>query len=494
MNTLNPQPVPPPPKEGPRDVDGGTQPSSLSSSSSCSSSSSSSSSSSFSSVHGHSLAGPPELPGILAGDPAGLLPPEQAQRVRERVRKMCGWSRESFPGGQPVSLSKSNLTELFRNPYVACEKTDGIRFLLLAASGCIFLIGRKEEVRMIPDKFLPRKGRLQEPQQLTLLDGELVMDRLPDGDTAARYLIYDAICIERDESVKELNLMGRLAAVAERVIAPLRELEEKERLQSEREEDAPQPLKKRKARKNPLEIYLKDFFEIFDLLHIQRMALRLPHESDGIIFTPVNLPYTTGTCRQLLKWKPPHLNTVDFSADALYDERGVPRLFQLYVTDYGVRVFKGEFLAPYGALYKQLLQMASSTRLSGTIVECFWFPSPPVYTFVPSLRSAEDLRSEKEMCTWQTWNAAKPLYDLENGTWKEGGWVAERIRTDKNLPNSFQVMKKVQQSIDDSITFRTLLREAQRYRNHGKKTVGEACILPSEHTEDKEASSTETSG
>ncbi|KYK64549.1 mRNA capping enzyme, partial [Toxoplasma gondii TgCatPRC2] len=52
-----------------------------------------------------------------------------------------------------------------------------------------------------------------------------------------------------------------------------------------------------------------DFFEIFDLLHIQRMALRLPHESDGIIFTPVNLPYATGTCRQLLKWKPPHLNT-----------------------------------------------------------------------------------------------------------------------------------------------------------------------------------------
>ncbi|KFH07074.1 mRNA capping enzyme, partial [Toxoplasma gondii MAS] len=382
---------------------------------------------------------------------------------------------------------------LFRNPYVACEKTDGIRFLLLAASGCIFLIGRKEEVRMIPDKFLPRKGRLHEPQQLTLLDGELVMDRLPNGESVARYLIYDAICIERDESIKELNLMGRLAAVAERVVAPLRELEEEERMQSERNEAAREPhandgsgeaqLAKtgRTKGKNSLEIYLKDFFEIFDLLHIQRMALRLPHESDGIIFTPVNLPYATGTCRQLLKWKPPHLNTVDFSADALYDEQGVPRLFQLYIADHGVRVFKGEFLAPYGKLYKELLQMASSTRLSGTIVECFWFASPPVYTFVPSLRSAEDSRSDKEVCRWRAWNAAKPLYDVENGTWKEGGWVAERIRTDKSLPNSFQVMKKVQQSIDDSITFRTLLREAERYRIHGKKTVGEGCTLPPDH-------------
>ncbi|KFG45283.1 mRNA capping enzyme, partial [Toxoplasma gondii FOU] len=123
----------------------------------------------------------------------------------------------------------------------------------------------------------------------------------------------------------------------------------------------------------------------------------------------------------------------------------------------------------------------SSTRLSGTIVECFWFASPPVYTFVPSLRSAEDSRSDKEVCRWRAWNAAKPLYDVENGTWKEGGWVAERIRTDKSLPNSFQVMKKVQQSIDDSITFRTLLREAERYRIHGKKTVGEGCTLPPDH-------------
>ncbi|KFG59256.1 mRNA capping enzyme, partial [Toxoplasma gondii RUB] len=130
------------------------------------------------------------------------------------------------------------------------------------------------QVRMIPDKFLPRKGRLHEPQQLTLLDGELVMvgkikDRLPNGESVARYLIYDAICIERDESIKELNLMGRLAAVAERVVAPLRELEEEERMQSERNEAAREShandgsgeaqLAKtgRTKGKNSLEIYLK---------------------------------------------------------------------------------------------------------------------------------------------------------------------------------------------------------------------------------------------
>lgn len=59
-----------------------------------------------------------------------------------------------------------------------------------------------------------------------------------------------------------------------------------------------------------LRCLMQDFFEIFDLDAIRKLALRLPHLSDGIIFTPVKLPYVTGTSPLLLKWKPPHLNTV----------------------------------------------------------------------------------------------------------------------------------------------------------------------------------------
>lgn len=62
---------------------------------------------------------------------------------------------------------------------------------------------------------------------------------------------------------------------------------------------------------------LQDFFEIFDLEAIRKLALRLPHPSDGIIFTPVKLPYVTGTCPMLLKWKPPHLNTVSWLTPGL---------------------------------------------------------------------------------------------------------------------------------------------------------------------------------
>ena len=38
----------------------------------------------------------------------------------------------------------------------------------------------------------------------------------------------------------------------------------------------------------------------------------MPHESDGVIIQPWRAPYLAGTDGQVLKWKFPHLNSVDF--------------------------------------------------------------------------------------------------------------------------------------------------------------------------------------
>lgn len=40
----------------------------------------------------------------------------------------------------------------------------------------------------------------------------------------------------------------------------------------------------------------------------------LPHGNDGLIFTKnLEAPYVNGVNRQIIKWKPPHMNTIDFS-------------------------------------------------------------------------------------------------------------------------------------------------------------------------------------
>ena len=52
-----------------------------------------------------------------------------------------------------------------------------------------------------------------------------------------------------------------------------------------------------------------DAHVIFDLI-----KNKLEHENDGLIFTIDAAPYYMGSCHHILKWKPEHLNTIDFNA------------------------------------------------------------------------------------------------------------------------------------------------------------------------------------
>ena len=63
-------------------------------------------------------------------------------------------------------------------------------------------------------------------------------------------------------------------------------------------------------------IYQKDVFEIWQTPYLFEMIDHkdgvLLHENDGLIFTIDACPYYPGTCEQIIKWKPPHMNTIDF--------------------------------------------------------------------------------------------------------------------------------------------------------------------------------------
>lgn len=55
-------------------------------------------------------------------------------------------------------------------------------------------------------------------------------------------------------------------------------------------------------------------FEVWDTKSILKLidSGTLRHENDGIIFTVDACPYYPGTCEEIVKWKPPVLNTIDF--------------------------------------------------------------------------------------------------------------------------------------------------------------------------------------
>ncbi|AFZ79231.1 mRNA capping enzyme, putative [Theileria equi strain WA] len=384
---------------------------------------------------------------------------ETRGRILKKVRELCGWENRTFPGSQPVSLCRDSLPLLFRSEYVVCEKSDGIRSLLLSASGSIFLIGRLEEVHQINMK-LPLRGNPSEFQQLTLLDGEVVNDKYTvDGVVKyrRRYLCYDAICIHKN-SLKHLNLLERLSMAYTDIMVPL---------VASKVASAPDD-----ESQNYLEIYLKDFFDITQITHIDKFSNKLPHITDGLIFTPVRVPYTPGTCKSLLKWKPPHLNTVDFSIDVLFDSTKRPRLVELYVSKDGARSSYKEFLAPYGAIYSRILKQAITEQVGQIIVECSWISDSRVWTFVPNLKHSDPRAA----------GGSESVLDFDNGVWMQGGWYAERIREDKKHPNNISVVNSVKMSIEDDITFEMLVDEIEMFKKNGKVPLYNKCVLPKNYS------------
>eukprot|EP00003_Mantamonas_plastica_P016957 TRINITY_DN2836_c0_g1_i2.p1 TRINITY_DN2836_c0_g1~~TRINITY_DN2836_c0_g1_i2.p1 ORF type:complete len:187 (+),score=53.15 TRINITY_DN2836_c0_g1_i2:303-863(+) len=162
----------------------------------------------------------------------------------------------------------------------------------------VYLVDRAMKTRLV-NTLLPRDGSSnkqlwQELQHKTVLDGELVRER------AGRwvYYAYDLVAIE-GFSVIDKTLDKRLGYLHENVIRRVNKVA-KELPDLVKGFDFP--------------VVMKQFYELDQTERIFKEIIpKLPHENDGLIFTPIKRPYEPGTCFNLLKWKPADENTVDFS-------------------------------------------------------------------------------------------------------------------------------------------------------------------------------------
>ncbi|KNC37820.1 mRNA capping enzyme [Plasmodium falciparum RAJ116] len=401
------------------------------------------------------------------------------EKIRSKINEMLKWKRRGFPGCNPVSLTNHNIKNLFTKEYLICEKTDGVRYFLFIASNTTFLIDRNYEI-FKNDMHIPTIEDLSKKQQLTLLDGELVEDIIYNEKTGVEekkivYLIYDGLYIQRKD-ITNLSYFERLTNVYNYVITPLKKYKKsqknkknKNNLQTNHENeslyielDEKDNIKKRKSNLNnmlteeennigtndninslnncnlllykreehreekeyeeeedersyssddtastiheeeiPFEIYLKDFYPIEKICELIKIMKKLPHYSDGIIFTPLHSPYITGNFYQLLKWKPLNLNTVDFGIETIYDEYNIPSKFELFISINGVRTSYKCYLAEYGDVYKEFAIMF-----------------PKISSQFVKVKMVENKKVE-------------------------GGWIAQKIRFDKNIPNDISTLNKV---------------------------------------------------
>ncbi|KZT26376.1 mRNA capping enzyme [Neolentinus lepideus HHB14362 ss-1] len=369
----------------------------------------------------------PELPG-------DLVPPrsDQEKWLKRHVAMMCQMDHERFPGSQPVSFGTKDLEKLEKQDYWVCEKSDGVRVLLLvitlnAGDQTVYLIDRHNTYRSLAGLFFPHHENPKRPLRNTLVDGELVLDEDPrTHHKTMRYLAFDCLVVD-DQNVMSRPLDKRYGRLQEWFYKPyskmLREFPEM-------------------GRSQPFEIKVKDLSFSYGIEKIFNVDIpALQHGNDGLIYTCVNTPYTPGTDTNILKWKPPDENSIDFklilrfpSQDSNPQEPNFRKkpIFVLFMwcgDDHGVPRYE-----PFDVMHVEDEEWermkASGEQIDERIVEVVW-----------------DSKREK--------------------------WRMLRFRDDKPNGNHRNVVENIIQSIADGVEKEALLARCTAIRNAWKARLGQ---------------------
>ncbi|KAH8434792.1 mRNA guanylyltransferase [Aspergillus melleus] len=364
--------------------------------------------------------------------------PDLADQFRREVAQLLGRNNLNFPGAQPVSFSSRHLTELQRQDYYVCEKTDGIRCLMYFARGdpesgnaeIHYLIDRKNEYRYVPGLHfpLPDDDSFQSFHVDTLVDGELVNDTYDDGTQQLKYLVFDCLVLD-GQSLMHRTLDKRLAYFKEKVLKPYNALFE--RFPEEKAHRIFAVEDKSTQFSYGIEMMFREIIP----------KVKKIHGNDGLIFTCRSTPYRIGTDEHILKWKPPAENTIDFR-------------------------LRLEF---------PILEPDSEDEADGITEPYPDYDALPIFHLFVGLNSNEYRFFGEMFVTPEQWEEMKalgqPLDDsiVECSKDEQGRWRFHRIRDDKADANHISTVEKVLESIQDRVTEEDLIRCAPAIKTAWKR-------------------------
>ncbi|CAJ0586431.1 unnamed protein product, partial [Mesorhabditis spiculigera] len=243
-----------------------------------------------------------QVPGVSL-----LTDPIKRGMLQAKIKELCGYRSDGFPGSQPVSLARSppendNLKNLALRPYVVSWKADGMRYMVyIRDEDEIFAFDRDNDVFELPRLKFPHR---KEPRhvQNTLVDCEVIIDKVKDQNGVEqeipRLLIYDIIHFE-NFSIRKMMYDQRKECIKRELIEPRTHAFHKGTLRKQDE---------------LMSVRLKEFWEICSLPKFfeDKFVKNVGHEIDGLIFQPCDEEYKSGRQDSVLKWKPPSHNSIDF--------------------------------------------------------------------------------------------------------------------------------------------------------------------------------------
>jgi mRNA guanylyltransferase len=265
----------------------------------------------------------------------------------------------------------------------------------------------------------------------TLLDGELVLDKLPNGQEQKTYLVFDCLAVD-GKSLLPRTLDKRLGYAVESVLKPYHKLLNR---YPEEKESQPFVLAAKKMEK-----------AYGVMMMIKDVLPKLPHGSDGLIFTCRTSPYTSGTDPKTIKWKPPHENTIDF---------------RLQLGDFPTITDQGETFVDYDAC-------------------------PPMHLLVFHGNKKSEVFAPLHV-TDAEWESMKGMQQILDGRIIEchkdeaGRWRYKkepngepRFRDDKIEANHITTVESVLESIEDAVSEQDLLDNAKMINAQWKRREAEA--------------------
>jgi mRNA-capping enzyme len=325
-----------------------------------------------------------------------IVPSPLRETVQQICQRACGWEGAGFPGSQPVSMDVSNLCLLGQMPYRVSWKADGTRYLMLIRNESeVYMVDRDNAVFRINKVVFPTLQDQNERLKDTLVDGELVLDKVDKrGNIRPRYLIYDIIMLKEWKDIARRNHSERMECINVEIIKPRELLARANKLNTSLE---------------PFGIRSKQFWDMSEAqMVLEKYAPSLTHETDGLIFSPERQTYIPGQCRELLKWKPPELNSVDFQLKI----SRIARPGQLPETVGELYVMR--FTHRFSAISLKGEGGRELKEHDGKIIECCW-------------------------------------------DFKKGQWKFLRVRTDKSYPNAYETAQSVCNSIKNPVTKKMVL-------------------------------------
>lgn len=352
---------------------------------------------------------------MLVTEFAGELHPANTQELLKELQLLFKLDDEikDFIGAHPVGLTYNNMGLLLTEDYLACEKTDGIRLMMLAFQGVLYFYDRKN--KFYATDLILRPDPASKTAQVFLFDGEMYRE----GDQHI-FAMFDCL-VYNSELKTELNLNKRLWCCFE-----FEKVFRKGLI-----------MRKNGSQYTRFSIIGKPMFKSYAFPDILDSIPHLKHENDGLIFTPVHLPYLLQSRSAILKWKPPHLNTVDFTIR----KSSTPTIYTLQCT-----------------VSEEQRQSIERRCVTGATV---------TFDYYFSEDEPEDI---DEKVGEFSYDFSKEVVDMDDLTTKIGGWHLHRIRSDKNTSNNIKTVWETMSSIYESVrdedlrTFQEAIRKNYKER------------------------------